>query len=66
VRDDIPADLARQVHAILVDLIDAPGGAAILAGMETARFFPADNDTYAIVRDFVARFESEVRPVETP
>ena len=65
-RDDIPIDVVRRVSATLVGLIDAPGGVAILAGMETARFNPADDDSYVIVRDFIVRFENEVRPVEAP
>jgi phosphonate transport system substrate-binding protein len=63
-RDDIPPELAEHVRATLVELERTPEGKAILANMETARFLPANNDTYAVVRDFIANFEKTVRPVE--
>lgn len=65
-RDDVPPELAARVRAMLVELERNPEGKAILAGMETARFSPADNGTYAVVRDFIANFEKTVRPVEQP
>ena len=49
---------------VLLSLHDTPAGLAILAGMETARVLPADDASYAPVRQFVARFERELRPVE--
>jgi phosphonate transport system substrate-binding protein len=65
-RDDIPAAIVARVRAALVGLADAPGGQAILGGMETARFHPADDGSYAVVREFIQRFEKEVRQVEKP
>lgn len=65
-RDDIPATIVARVRAALVGLENAPGGKAILGGMETARFHPADDGTYAVVRNFIASFEKAVRPVEMP
>lgn len=64
VRDDVPAALREQVRSALIELAETPEGMAILGGMETARFHPADNAHYDAVRDYIARFEREVRPVE--
>lgn len=64
VRDDVPAALRERVRTHLLRLADTSAGQAILAGMETARFHPADDASYGPVREFVARFEREVRPVE--
>lgn len=63
-RDDVPASVRNRVQALLLGLHQTPQGRAILAGMETARFYPADDASYAPVRDFVARFEKQIRPVE--
>lgn len=64
VRDDIPAVLRDKVRRLLTGLKQAPQGKGILEGMQTAEFHPANDAGYEIVRDFVARFEHEVRPVE--
>lgn len=64
VRDDVPPELAQQVRTLLLGLTDAAQGKAILAGMETARFLAASDTDYDVVRQYVARFEREVRPVE--
>lgn len=64
VRDDVPPELAQQVRALLLGLAGSAQGKAILAGMETASFFPASDADYDVVRQYVARFEREVRPVE--
>lgn len=66
VKDDIPNAVALRVRDALVTLHETPSGRAILAKMQTARFHPATNETYAPVRDYVARFEQDVRPVESP
>jgi phosphonate transport system substrate-binding protein len=63
-RNDVPAALRNRVRELLFTLQETPNGRAILAGIETARFHPADDASYAPVRDFVARFEREVRAVE--
>jgi phosphonate transport system substrate-binding protein len=65
-RDDLPAALRERVRTLLVTLQDSESGRAILAGMETGQFLPADDASYAPVRDFVDRFEREVRRVEVP
>jgi len=64
VRNDVPAQVAEQVRALLLGLEGTAEGKAILAGMETVRFLPAADQDYDVVRRYVARFEMEVRPVE--
>lgn len=64
VRDDLPPELRAQLRAALLTLHGSEQGRRILAGMETARFLPATDADYAVVRQFVARFEARVRPVE--
>lgn len=64
VRDDVPDALREQLQRLLTDLGRDPDGRAILAGMETARFHPANDASYRLVRAYIERFEREVRPVE--
>ena len=64
VRDDVPPAVAAAVRQALLDLAATPQGTAILAGMETARFRPAADADYAVVRSFVENFERRVRKVE--
>lgn len=64
VRDDVPADIREQVRKALIELAQQPAGKAILSGMQTARFHPADNASYDKVRDYISRFEQGVRPVQ--
>jgi phosphonate transport system substrate-binding protein len=63
-RDDVPAAIGETIRKTLLDLAHTPAGQKILAGMSTARFHAADNASYARVRDYIATFEREVRPVE--
>ncbi|MEI8197484.1 MAG: PhnD/SsuA/transferrin family substrate-binding protein, partial [Phycisphaerae bacterium] len=64
VRDDVPAAVGQQVRVLLLGLAGTPEGRAILAQMETARFLPAADSDYEVVRQYISRFEKEVRPVE--
>lgn len=64
VRDDVPAAIANTVREALLRLEKSPDGPAILSGMETARFLPARNSDYDVVRRFIREFESKVRKVE--
>lgn len=64
-RDDVPVAIREQVRKALLDLAQSAEGRTILGGMETARFHPADDASYDVVRDYIARFEREVRPVES-
>lgn len=66
VRDDVPADLARKVAAILYSLHETEEGQTILKQMETARFYKASNESYEPVQDFVNEFEKDVRLVANP
>ena len=63
-RDDVPAAVGETIRQTLLDLPQTPEGQKILAGMSTARFHAADDASYAKVRDYIATFEREVRPVE--
>lgn len=63
-RDDVPAAVGETIRKTLLELPQIPEGQKILAGMSTARFHAADDASYAKVRDYVATFEREVRPVE--
>lgn len=63
-RDDIPAAVGDVIRKTLLDLPETPAGLKILAGMSTACFHAADDADYAKVRDYIANFEREVRPVE--
>jgi len=64
VRNDVPPQIRDQVRKILVDMHNSEEGRAILQKMETARFYPATDSDYAPVREYIQRFEREVRPVE--
>jgi phosphonate transport system substrate-binding protein len=64
VRDDVPAAVAEQVRLLLLGFQATPDGKAILAGMETAGFLPATGRDYEVVRQYVSRFEKEVRSLE--
>lgn len=66
VRDDIPEPVAANIRTLLTGLEASADGPAILAGMETARFLPADDTDYEVVRSYIAQFEAEVRPVQRP
>lgn len=65
-RGDVPPAVRDRLRELLLGLDGTPEGQGILAGMETARFHPADDASYQPVRDYVAAFEREVRPVERP
>lgn len=65
-RDDVPPGLVEQVRRGLVALDATERGRAILAGLETARFLPASDRDYDVVRAYVERFEREVRRIDPP
>lgn len=65
-RDDIPPAVVSQVSALLYALHDSDQGKKILSGMETARFYQANDASYQPVQDFIDEFEKDVRPVEIP
>ena len=63
VREDVPPELTETIAALLFSLHESPEGRAILAPMELSRFEAADHQTYQPVRDFLARFQRELRPI---
>lgn len=63
VRNDVPEAIREGVRVALVNLHKSPEGQKILADMETARFHPANDASYEVVREYIKRFEKEVRPV---
>lgn len=65
-RDDVPLELRRRLQQLLFALESSPRGRDILVAMQTARFLPADNSSYAPVHALIREFESAVRPVEQP
>ena len=66
VRNDISIDIKDRIQQLLTQLHKIQNGQTILKGMETARFYSANNDSYQPVQDFVNKFETEVRLVEKP
>lgn len=64
VRDDVPLAVRDAATQALIDLDRSAEGQTILGGMQTARFHRADDASYDIVRQYVQRFEREVRRVE--
>jgi len=62
-RDDVPTAIREQIRLALLNLAQTPDGPRILAAMQTAGFYPADDAQYGVVADYVKRFEQEVRPV---
>ncbi|HLP14792.1 MAG TPA: PhnD/SsuA/transferrin family substrate-binding protein [Bacteroidota bacterium] len=65
IRDDIPLMIREQIRAGLLSLHESDEGRAILARIETTRFYPAIDKDFDIVRAYVARFERDVRKVES-
>ncbi len=63
-RNDLPPKIRDQIRTALITLHDTPQGKEILAGMETARFHPATDADYEVVRRYVKQFEKDIRPVK--
>ncbi|WP_127475435.1 phosphate/phosphite/phosphonate ABC transporter substrate-binding protein [Sulfurivermis fontis] len=61
---EVPETVVAQVGRLLFSLHESPEGRRLLAPMELSRFEPADDATYAPVREFIHRFSAAVRPVE--
>jgi phosphonate transport system substrate-binding protein len=66
IRDDVTPEIREIVARLSYRLHESEQGRHILAQMETAGFFPANNQSYDVVKDFIQDFEREVREVETP
>ena len=65
-RDDVPAQLARQVAHLLDTLHTSEEGKAILARMPLSRFELADDRRYSVIEDFLTKFSQTVRPLDKP
>jgi phosphonate transport system substrate-binding protein len=65
VRGDVPTEVRSGLRRVLMGLNDSASGRGVLSAMQTARFFDADDQRYEQVRDYVARFERDVRSVES-
>lgn len=63
VRYDVPRELTKKVGKILFNLHTHKIGREILKPMELSRFEEANSSTYAPVREFLAKFEKEVRDI---
>lgn len=63
-RNDVPAELQARVRQLLLAMGQSKEGHDTLQHMETARFHPAKDSDYEVVRTFIEHFEKEVRPVE--
>lgn len=63
-RDDVPVNVRDKIADLLLGLDSTAQGRSILAKMETARFLPASNKDYDVVRDYISQFEREIRSVE--
>ena len=64
VRNDVPEDIREKIKRIILDLNHTSEGLLVLANMETARMYSANNASYDIVQDYINHFEQNVRPVE--
>lgn len=60
-RKDIDPVLVQQVKELLIHLHEHAEGRKILQRMELSQFESADNNSYQIVRDFIALFSRQVR-----
>lgn len=65
VRDDVSSSTREQIRESLLHLQDSQEGRTLLNHLETARFLPASNRDYDVVKRYVDRFEKAVRKVET-
>jgi phosphonate transport system substrate-binding protein len=64
-RDDVPLDAREQLRRCLTTIHETDQGKAILAGMQTSRFWPASDKDYEATRAYIDRFERDVREVES-
>lgn len=65
VRDDVPAEVCELILKYLLSLDETKEGKTILSNIEAARFLPANNQDYQILKTYIEHFEKEVRKVET-
>ncbi|NJD07906.1 MAG: phosphate/phosphite/phosphonate ABC transporter substrate-binding protein [Methylococcaceae bacterium] len=65
-RDDMDPNLVAQVGTALFGLQEHARGKVWLERMAVVSFVPADEHSYAPVRDFLEEFRRTVRPLEGP
>ena len=63
VRSDVPEDVLQKVSSIIFSLHTHEKGREILKAMELSRYEVANDSTYEPVREFLKKFEAEVRPI---
>jgi phosphonate transport system substrate-binding protein len=64
VRKDVPPELAVAVGAALVGLTDTESGRDMVKRLGITRFETANDEMYAQVRQYLARFSAIVRHIE--
>jgi len=65
VRKDVPDEMVSQFSALLFSMHESEQGRVMLARLPVSRFEPASDETYSIVRTFLAEFSRIVRPIPT-
>ena len=63
VRKDVPSELVDRIAELFFNLHTHGEGRRILEPMELSKFEFAEDSTYEPVREFLDRFEKEVRPL---
>lgn len=63
VRSDVPEDIVQKVSSVIFSLHTHAKGREILQAMELSHFEKANDATYDPVREFLKKFEAEVRPI---
>ena len=63
-RSDLDPAIGQQITQMLLALPETPEGRKILERLETSRFGAANDASYDVVRDYIARFERDVRFIE--
>lgn len=62
-KKNFPKDLLEKISKIIFNLHTHDAGRKILEAMELSRYEQADYKTYDSVREFVKKFEDEIRPI---
>jgi len=62
-RDDVPQGLVDEVAKALFEMHKTREGLAVLAKMDLEKFKPAVNEEYAIVREFIKKYETQIGSV---
>jgi len=63
-RDDVPQGLVDEVAKALFEMHKSREGLAVLAKMDLAKFKPAVNEDYTVVRDFIEKYETQIGSVK--